>query len=324
MSLTEKLIKAYKLSSPISYSESNGAEALAWANKILRQLESGSGKNSSYPAQTLPASADVSPAIGTVEFKAAPMSGAAVKKKNCKKGHACKGTCISKNRECRNPLEGDAVKAADYLDEKVPDTATKTKAAPKKSTTKAKKERTTDVPENKPQKQEFGVNQFDTKTDKDLTTWLKESAAVRTKGDTAALRDNLGIIFEIQEKAKKDTYLGIKDAKGNLQAASIISNEKDHIYLDYLATAPWNLSTKKHKKAVKGAGTAAMEAVIAESINKGHKGVVRLEALPGAVAFYEKIGFVEVESRGGFNPGVLSMELSAAAAAAFLKKRGKL
>lgn len=128
-SLAEKLIKAYKLSSPLSYSESNGADAIAWANKILRQLESGT-----------------QPAVGCVEFKAAPMPGAAVKEKNCKKGHACKGTCISKNRECRNLLEGEAIKAADYLDEKVPGTATKTKAAPKKSATKAKKERATDAP----------------------------------------------------------------------------------------------------------------------------------------------------------------------------------
>ena len=99
MSLAEKLIKAYKVSSPLSYSESNGADAIAWANKILRQLEEKSE---------------------TVEFKAAPPTPSApVKQKTCKKGFACGGSCIAKGRECKQRLGADAVKAADYLDEKI-------------------------------------------------------------------------------------------------------------------------------------------------------------------------------------------------------------
>lgn len=65
--------------------------------------------------------------IGTLNFKAED------KQRNCKTGYACGGTCISKGKKCKQKLDGDAIKAADYLEDKVP----KGKGKPKKAKTSA-------------------------------------------------------------------------------------------------------------------------------------------------------------------------------------------
>lgn len=325
MSLAEKLIKAYKVSSPLSYSESNGADAIAWANKILRQLESG-GRGDGSVVGLVDAGEPLA-----VEFKAAPMSGSAVKEKNCKKGYACQGSCISKSKKCRGELEGEAVKAADYLDAKVPKGKSKSKKDSSTDTpvadTKAKVKKEAANPKTEAtatsQQASFTSGISDKNTNKEITGWIATNAAIRGKNDTQALRDNVLIAWEIHDKVNSnpETFRSVKDSKGNLQAAAIVFNKKDHISLEYLATAPWNLGGKD-KRATRGAGAAAMKSIIAESIDKGHDGRVKLDALPGAIGFYEKVGFTKVKTKSGLNEGVISMELTPEAAKAFLAKTG--
>lgn len=68
----------------------------------------------------------------TVDFKTATPT----KQRTCSKGFACGGSCIAKGKKCNNKLDGAAVKAADYLDAKVPKVTSKAKATAKTTKTK--------------------------------------------------------------------------------------------------------------------------------------------------------------------------------------------
>lgn len=93
-----------------------------------------------------------------------------------------------------------------------------------------------------------------------------------------------GIVADKQSKK-----LGVFDDKGKLQAAAIYSNKKSHIYIEELATSPWNLIDDPRK--VKGAGTRAIAQAILENKRSGGKGVVILYPLSDAEPFYAKLGF---------------------------------
>lgn len=112
-------------------------------------------------------------------------------------------------------------------------------------------------------------------------------------------------------KVDPDSFRGVVDSKGNLQAGMILGKGKDSIEVDYLATAPWNRpgfpgegrASRYQKKAVKGAGTAAIVEAVKESQLSGLNGKVTLYALGEAIPFYEKLGFEhknkeEMELRG--------------------------
>ncbi len=87
----------------------------------------------------------------------------------------------------------------------------------------------------------------------------------------------------------------LKDSKGNTQAMVAYNDaDKDGIYIDYLVTAPWNISGDD-PRTTKGAGTEAILGLIELSKKKGYGGKITLEALPRAVGFYEKLGFVQNE-----------------------------
>lgn len=131
------------------------------------------------------------------------------------------------------------------------------------------------------------------------------------------LSANFSVVKEIKKTAKSSNFVGVKDSKGNLQAAATFMEEDDHLYLDYLATAPWNVKGKD-SRAVKGAGTSAMEMLIKTSFAKGYGGRIKLDTLPGAKSFYEKIGFIVPNPKGAPN----EMELTPSAAMEFLNKRG--
>lgn len=285
--LAEKLVTLYKTSRPLEFTESNGAIAIAWSNKILQQLER--------------APTDV------LNFKA-PIKAPAAKERTCKKGFACGGSCIAKGKKCKSLVDGDASIAVDYLDKKLPKTS-------KSQQTQSTKE------ESSPPS--FSTVEYNSSTKRQIDAWESASKKIRSAQDTSQLTDNAEIIGLIKDEADKANFVGIKDKNGKLQAASTVKDKGDHIYVDYLATAPWNLTAGQDKRSVKGAGASAMEAIIDRSIKSGHKGAVKLEALEGAVGFYNKVGFVEKRRKTVFGLTTIEMELAPAAARKFLKKRGK-
>lgn len=82
--------------------------------------------------------------------------------------------------------------------------------------------------------------------------------------------------------------LGVYDDKGQLQAAVAYTQKSDHLYVDWLATAPWN--NTQTKDTVRGSGTQAI-AAIHKSREVGVNGAIKLMELADSTAFYDKLGF---------------------------------
>lgn len=100
----------------------------------------------------------------------------------------------------------------------------------------------------------------------------------------------VGALIDLQSE-KDVVFGGVVDRNGKLQAAYAYSETSGGYYVDYLASAPWNsLSDHPDKKA--GAGTSAIEGLVKDAISKNKKGEIELTALPDAVPFYEKVGFI--------------------------------
>ncbi len=110
---------------------------------------------------------------------------------------------------------------------------------------------------------------------------------------------------------------GVYDKNGNLQAAANYSVKKNSVYIDELATAPWNIKAGgADNRSTKGAGTQAVVEAVRLSSELGKGGRVTLEALEDAKPFYEKLGFKSKKSDD------TQMELSPKAAKELLAKMG--
>lgn len=106
--------------------------------------------------------------------------------------------------------------------------------------------------------------------------------------------DNIAIISDIAENAtaEPETFRGVRDREGRLQAAAIVHQQSDHLEVDLLATAPWNIFPNQ-PESLKGAGTALMAELVKESLDLGFGGRLKLYAIPRAKQFYEKLGLEE-------------------------------
>lgn len=140
------------------------------------------------------------------------------------------------------------------------------------------------------------------------------------KAGYAKDRDNARIHNLIWEEVvynnNRKGLRAVSDSEGMPQALAIVKQQgRRHLYLEYLATSPWNVKEANDPRRVRGAGTALMTQLVIESARFGAEGRIELEALPGAVAFYEKIGFV-------FNKSTETMSLSTEAARKFLEQQG--
>ncbi|MFM6211725.1 hypothetical protein [Planktothrix sp.] len=97
-----------------------------------------------------------------------------------------------------------------------------------------------------------------------------------------------GLIYSAQEKPGKQDTIFLKDESGNAQGFFMVGNEKskDSMYIEYLGTNPLNIIQSK-----KGVGKQIMYQAIQESIKRGLKGRIKLEALDTSESFYEAVGF---------------------------------
>lgn len=131
----------------------------------------------------------------------------------------------------------------------------------------------------------------------------------------ARYEDSEAIYSEIVLAAKESprSIRIVKDGNENIQSVAQVTKGRGHLYVEMLATAPWNISGSDSKR-VKGAGTKAMEAIILEAVEQ--KKPVKLRSVQGALSFYQKIGFTQ-DRVNSFN-----MTLSLENAKVFLEKRG--
>lgn len=67
------------------------------------------------------------------------------------------------------------------------------------------------------------------------------------------------------------------------------------IYVEHIMTAPWNRPNIQRPPELKGVGTVLMAWARQRSQDLGYEGRVGLEALPGAVRFYDGLGMMRLE-----------------------------
>lgn len=146
---------------------------------------------------------------------------------------------------------------------------------------------------------------------KKLEEELKTNPYAKAK-DIERMENNYGIGYGVATSLGADK-IGVYDDKGNLQATAIYSKRgkddvsddvKEHVYIDYLATAPWNVI--ESDKSVKGAGTQAILEAVKLSQKEGYDGRVRLYPIDDAKPFYEKLGFKSTDPTGFFDDWELS------------------
>ncbi len=127
---------------------------------------------------------------------------------------------------------------------------------------------------------------------------------------------NARLISLIEESAllQPEDFRGARDRTGNLQAAVIVTDLGEYLYVDFLATAPWNI-TGDEPKSVKRAATMLMAQIIRESIDKGYGGRIVVDAVGGTADFYRRIGFIETQQGSAIAP---EMVLAPEAARDFL------
>lgn len=70
------------------------------------------------------------------------------------------------------------------------------------------------------------------------------------------------------------------------------------LYIEYVATAPWNRPTAGEDAIFKGIGPALLRHAVLRSLALGRLGRVTLHSVPKAVAFYERLGL----AHGGPDP----------------------
>lgn len=126
---------------------------------------------------------------------------------------------------------------------------------------------------------------------KDHRKKISRNPYKKTKPDI--LEDNIWIGAEVAAAVsdKSGNVLAMIDENGNLQSAANYSYESDHIYVDFLATAPWNLG--QENRTTKGSGARVLAEIANLSFKKGKKGKIKLTALDNARPFYEHIGFID-------------------------------
>lgn len=127
--------------------------------------------------------------------------------------------------------------------------------------------------------------------------------------------DNIAKITYITERVtmEPDIFRGVReDLQNRLQAGAIVEEDIDFLFLDALASAPWNVLGNQ-PETLKGAGTTLMEELVKESKVLGFKGRIRLYPIQRSAQFYTNIGFVET-SEGDW-------ELTPEAAERFLEEQ---
>jgi len=70
---------------------------------------------------------------------------------------------------------------------------------------------------------------------------------------------------------------------------SRLEDNRGLVYIDFLATAPWNRRSIEETVKYKGVGTALLTFAISRSFDLDYNGRIGLHALPKAENFYEKI-----------------------------------
>ena len=136
--------------------------------------------------------------------------------------------------------------------------------------------------------------------------------------DSNIVAYGLGISAEEIAPGVQDAVF-LKDESGKTQGFFLTGNDKskESMYIEFLGTNPLNII-----KGTKGVGKQIIYHAIKESVKRGFKGKIKLEALPSAEPFYEAVGFKKhIVDNTQFEDAYF--ELSEESAKAFVEKYEK-
>lgn len=168
----------------------------------------------------------------------------------------------------------------------------------------------------------YFVNTADSSVRSDLEEWSRVSVSnvnQAIENDSplqSRIEANARLISLIQEDAVStpENFRGVRDSNGSLQAGAIVTDMEDHLYVDYLATAPWNI-TGDELLSVRRAATRLMAQIVRESIDLGYEGQIVVDAVAESADFYRRMGFIETGESSASAP---EMVLTPEAARDFL------
>lgn len=168
----------------------------------------------------------------------------------------------------------------------------------------------------------YFVNTADSRVRSDLEEWSGVAAnninqAIENDSPLRGrIEANARMILLIQEGAllQAEDFRGVRARDGNLQAGAIVTDMGEYLYVDFIATAPWNI-TRDEPKSVRRAATMLMAHIVRESIDLGYEGRIIVDAVGSSADFYRRMGFIETGSSLAFAP---EMVLTPEAARNFL------
>lgn len=135
----------------------------------------------------------------------------------------------------------------------------------------------------------------------------------------ATSRRVLRFIYNRMTDAEPDLeILGLRDRRGNLQATAMVSLGPNFLYVNLIATAPWNIiSVIADERAVRGAGRGLMELIVRYNIDRGNAGEIKLTSKRESLEFYKNLGFQKDPN----SSDELDLVLTTQAARTFLQKQ---
>jgi hypothetical protein len=168
----------------------------------------------------------------------------------------------------------------------------------------------------------FSIDRAEPNVHDELREWLV-AATINLNSQTEELellrklQTNARIVTLIQDTAllQPEDFRGVRDERGTLQAGAIVTAMDDHLYLDYIATAPWNLIATLPKYR-KGAATNLICSIVRESFDRGYNGRIIVD-VAGSAGFYQKMGFVET---GAGSVNIPEMVLTSEAASKLIEE----
>jgi hypothetical protein len=94
--------------------------------------------------------------------------------------------------------------------------------------------------------------------------------------------------YHTENEHSEQHFLAIEDNQNNLQAVALITEMPSYIYVNLLATAPWNtLPENTDDRMIQGAGRALIELLVKYSYNQNGQGLIKLSAYEQSLSFYQ-------------------------------------
>jgi hypothetical protein len=164
--------------------------------------------------------------------------------------------------------------------------------------------------------------------EQDWSSWFDDAPGAQDAhwewDEKLFLAEDNPLLFDVFVLEAENTTQAVMLAmKGGLKCTSI---HPDHprlplVYIDLLATAPWNRRAKSDPVRFKGCGQIMIATAVSLSMDEGFKGRVGLHSLTGAESFYRhRIGMSEFPEDPTYH-NLRYFELSEAQAVAFLSNQ---